>query len=122
MHHPTIHLLRSIGRQAVTAVAIVALLLSVLGMPCLPFAGQGSDQVLTAPLAEASIEVGGGCLDAHDLDECGHCHCSAMAFCVIPDAMASISMCIDDRDAQRPTSSRVPDGPARTPDVPPDQV
>lgn len=120
MHRATLHLLRSSGRQAMTVVAIVALMLSVLRMPCLLDADQDHGVVASQALQPASD----GCGDAsgaNDVDDCGFCHCSVTTT-VIPEALARIAASSDGRGAQRPTSCRAPDGPVHAPDVPPDQA
>lgn len=122
MPHSTIHLLRSIGRQVVTAVAIVALLLTIFRVPCLLADTQKAVTGAVATISAVSSDSTGTNNGPTDADNCGFCHCSVSTACVIPDAAWSLPQLDDGRNAQRPASSRVPETPARTPDVPPDQA
>ncbi len=118
---PPIHLLRTIGHRFIAAVAIVALLLSVLRLPCHP-SDHGATGAEIAQVAAVTVDDDNDHHGTDDPDGCGLCHCSITAFCLIPDAVTWIALRSAGPGAQRPASSRVPDGPAHAPDVPPDQA
>lgn len=122
MHPSTIHLLRSIGRQAICIVAIITMMLSVLRMPCFQVADHASEKAMSVQTSAVKISAHANAFGTHTTADCDFCDCQLTTFCVIPDALSHLPFCSDNCGVHRPISSRVPDSLARTPDVPPDQA
>jgi hypothetical protein len=115
-------LLRSLARHTLVAVALLAVVVSVLRIPTLALADHAGDQSafgqnLDLAAADCNEPIG-----TTECDGCGSCHGPSWTCGVVPDAMHWASRYDAGQRWARPAGSRMPDGPAAAPDVPPDQI
>jgi len=123
MRHPTIYLLRTVCRQIVFAVAILALAIAILRVPCLLIAGQ-ADHHSAATVVSSEVSCGSD-KDAPGVinhDSCCYCHCAVSALGVVQDAPALIQPLCDRRRLICPMFCQIPEDLVQAPDVPPDQA
>lgn len=109
-------LVHLIGRHALVAAGILAVLAVPMPVDCLPCV-DAADAAHHGP----AIAPDAGPGDPVDPEQCDHCHCTSPV-AIEPDHRLQLPATLVSRNVAHPVSMRVPDDPVFVPDPPPNRA